>query len=355
MWAAHAACLTSWCCGCSKTANALKINLFTVYFYRLFLLSACCSLLYSQISLTMTITNPQNASIAPIAPISHVTIIGLGEVGGIFATALLKQGVAVRYFDRQDKSALAATLGLAAASSLPQALAGAQLIIAAVTASQTEAVAQAVAAHISQDAFYLDVNSASPSAKQGCAAHINAAGGRYLECAIMTTVPPYGIAVPMLLGGPHAADGVAALSPLGFSATDQHAPYGTVSAVKLCRSVMIKGLEAMVTESYTAARHYGVEDQVIASLLETFPTIDWEKQGDYLFSRVIMHGARRSEEMHESARTVRDAGLKGLMPYAAAEQQAYIAAQRKAGVFADPMNLKPWRERADALLATVKA
>jgi 3-hydroxyisobutyrate dehydrogenase-like beta-hydroxyacid dehydrogenase len=288
-------------------------------------------------------------------PITHVALIGLGEVGGIFAAALLKQGVKVTYHDRQDKSAFAATLGLQASSNMSTALSGAQLVIAAVTASQTESVAQAAASYLAKDAFYLDVNSASPSAKQGCATLINAAGGQYLECAIMTTVPPYGIKVPMLLGGPHAAAGVAALSPLGFAATDQHAPYGTVSAVKLCRSVMIKGLEAMVTESFTAARHYGVEDQVIASLVETFPTIDWEHQGDYLFSRVIMHGARRSEEMFESARTVRDAGIKGLMPFAAAEQQAFIAAQRKAGVFEDPMQLKPWRERADALLAAVKA
>jgi 3-hydroxyisobutyrate dehydrogenase-like beta-hydroxyacid dehydrogenase len=285
---------------------------------------------------------------------TRIAIIGFGEVGSIFGTALVQAGHTVIAYDRQDKSALAATLGVTSATSVALAVADAQLVISAVTASQTEPVAQAVAPHITKDAFYLDFNSASPSAKQGCAALINAAGGRYLECAVMTTVPPYGIKVPMLLGGPHVAAAMDLLTALGFSATNQNVPYGTVSAVKLCRSVMIKGLEAMVTESYTAARHYGVEDQVIASLAETFPQIDWEKQGDYLFSRVIMHGARRSEEMFESARTVRDAGIKGLMPYAAAEQQAFIAAQRKAGVFEDPMNLKPWRERADALLRAVK-
>jgi 3-hydroxyisobutyrate dehydrogenase-like beta-hydroxyacid dehydrogenase len=286
---------------------------------------------------------------------THIAIIGLGEVGGIFGAALVKAGHTVTAYDRQDKRAFAATIGVQTTSGLPQAIAAAQLVISAVTASQTEPVAMAVAPHIAKGAFYLDFNSASPSAKQGCAALINAAGGRYLECAVMTTVPPYGIKVPMLLGGPHVAAAMDLLSTLGFSATNQHVPYGTVSAVKLCRSVMIKGLEAMVTESFTAARHYGVEDQVLASLVETFPQIDWEKQGDYLFSRVIMHGARRSEEMFESARTVRDAGLKGLMPFAAAEQQAFIAAQRQAGVFEDPMNLKPWRERADALLSVLKA
>ncbi len=288
---------------------------------------------------------------------THIAIIGFGEVGSIFAAALVKAGHIVSTYDRQDKSALAATLGVQASANAAAAVAQAQLVISAVTASQTEAVAQMVAPHIAKGAFYLDFNSASPSAKQGCAAMINAAGGRYLECAVMTTVPPYGIAVPMLLGGPHVAAAQALLLELGFSGagkqTVAYPNYGTVSAIKLCRSVMIKGLEAMVTESYTAARHYGVEDQVIASLVETFPQIDWEAQGDYLFSRVIMHGARRSEEMFESARTVRDAGIQGLMPYAAAEQQAFIAQHRKAGVFDEPMNLKPWRERADALLKSV--
>ncbi len=298
----------------------------------------------------MTQSSQKHSNFIP----TRIAIIGFGEVGSIFGAALAQAGHTVISYDRQDKSALAATLGVIAASSVALAVADAQLVISAVTASQTEPVAQAVAPHIAQGTFYLDFNSASPSAKQACAALINASGGRYLECAVMTAVPPYGIKVPMLLGGPHVATAMDLLTELGFSASNQNVPYGTVSAIKLCRSVMIKGLEAMVTESYTAARHYGVEDQVIASLVETFPQIDWEKQGDYLFSRVITHGARRSEEMFESARTVRDAGIQGLMPYAAAEQQAFIAAQRKTGMFEDPMNLKPWRERADALLRAVK-
>ncbi len=284
---------------------------------------------------------------------THIAIIGLGEVGGIFGAALVQQGIKVTAYDKQDKSAFAATIGVQAASSMQQALQGASLVIAAVTASQTEAVAQAAATCIEKDAVYLDVNSASPSAKQACAAVINAAGGRYVETAVMTSVPPYGIKVPMLLGGPHAAAALPPLTACGFAAVNQHADYGTVSAVKMCRSVMIKGLEALVIESFTAAQHYGVEDQVIASLVETFPQIDWEKQGDYFFSRVIMHGARRSEEMFESARTVQDTKLGGLMPYATAQTQAAIAQHRKEGVFDAPTTLKPWRERSAQLLKAV--
>jgi 3-hydroxyisobutyrate dehydrogenase-like beta-hydroxyacid dehydrogenase len=61
-------------------------------------------------------------------------------------------------------------------------------------------------------------------------------------------------------------------------------------ATKMCRSILIKGLKAMVIESFTAARHSGVEDALLASLTQAFPGIDWERQGSYLFQRVIQHG-----------------------------------------------------------------
>jgi hypothetical protein len=88
---------------------------------------------------------------------------------------------------------------------------------------------------------------------------------------------------------------------------------------------------------------------VLASLAETYPQFDWEKQGDYLFSRVIQHGRRRAEEMRASAQMIDTTGVGGIMAGAAAQRQAAVAAQRAAGAFTDPMNSKPWRERADEM------
>jgi hypothetical protein len=108
---------------------------------------------------------------------------------------------------------------------------------------------------------------------------------------------------------------------------------GVASATKMCRSVMIKGLEAMVIESFTTARHYGVEDAVVASLYETFPGIDWEKQAAYFFQRVIEHGRRRSEEVREVAETVRDAGLTPWSASGTAERRpGWPTGQTKAGL-----------------------
>jgi 3-hydroxyisobutyrate dehydrogenase-like beta-hydroxyacid dehydrogenase len=229
------------------------------------------------------------------------------------------------------------------------ALSDCTLIFSAVTADQALSAARALAARNLARALVVDVNSAAPQIKIECAALVAAAGGTYVEAAVMTSVPPHGIRVPMLLGGAHAAEAEKLLRALGFVADTVSADLGIASAIKLCRSVIIKGLEALVIESFTTARRLGVEQQVLASLRETYPQFDWEKQGDYLFSRVIQHGKRRAEEMRASAQMIDAAGVGGVMAGAIAQRQAAVAAQRAAGAFADPMNPKPWRERADEL------
>lgn len=291
------------------------------------------------------------------------TLIGYGEVGRILAEDLRAQGVEVTAFDLKlhgpaadPLQAHAATHGVVMAASHAQAVAGAELVISAVTASQTLAVAHAAASGFASGAFFLDFNSASPGAKAQAAQVVNAAGGRYVEGAVMTSVPPYRIRVPLLLGGPEAAALEPLLNALGFAAKVASEQLGVASATKMCRSIMIKGLEAMVIESFTTARHYGVEDAVIASLQETFPGIDWEKQGAYFFQRVIEHGRRRSEEVREVAQTVREAGLEPWSAAGTAERQAWVADLGDAGVFGqrgEPgfARSSDWRVEADRLLA----
>ena len=118
---------------------------------------------------------------------------------------------------------------------------------------------------------------------------------------------------------------------------------GVASAIKMCRSIMIKGMEALVIESYATARHYGVESYVLPTLEETFPQIDWERTGAYFFSRVAQHGKRRAEEMRESARTVQEAGFAPIMATAIAEKHDWVAAQARAGTFRDMPTDAPWQ------------
>ena len=232
-------------------------------------------------------------------------------------------------------------------------------MVSAVTASQAVQVAEDVVPGLARGSFFLDFNSASPGAKIRAAGIVNAAGGRYVEGAVMTSIPPYRIKVPLLLGGPDAAALMAPLNALGFASKVASEKLGVASATKMCRSVMIKGFEAMVIESFTTARAYGVEDAVLASLKETFPGIDWEKQGAYFFQRVIEHGRRRSEEVREVAQTVREIGLDPWSASGTAERQAWVADLADQGLFGAKgtkgfARSADWRIEADRILAREK-
>ena len=206
-------------------------------------------------------------------------VIGFGEVGQILAQDLAAAGCDVTglfdpKFDQPDSIPSKAAVGpFRPSASAHDAVKGAQLIISAVTAEQGLQAAQSVVGAIEPDAFFVDINSVSPGIKRASAEAVNAAGGRYVEAAVMTAVPPHRIKSPMLLGGPHAAAFLEIAAPLGFSAKLYSTEYGKASAVKMCRSVMIKGMEALITESCLTARRLGVEKDVLASLGEPCPCL----------------------------------------------------------------------------------
>lgn len=290
----------------------------------------------------------------------NLGFIGFGEVGGILSRAVRERGVAwVGAWDvlladpaaASQMRARAAECGVDACLSLEDLLAQAGVVISAVTAANALDAAHEAAKSIRPGTYFLDLNSASPATKAKAARLIDAAGAHYVEAGVMTSVPPYGIRVPMLLGGERAPALAEKLRPLGFEMKVVSESIGVASAIKMCRSIFIKGLEAIVIESYTTARRYGVEQQVLASFAETYPELDWERQGSYLFSRVVRHGKRRAEEMREAASTVREAGFEPWMSAATAEKQDSIAALAKSGAFRELASDCSWRDYADRIIA----
>ncbi len=262
--------------------------------------------------------------------IKRVAIIGFGEVGRVLSAEL---SVGVHAYDRDPAKDTRYSTAEAAVSD-------ADLVISAVTAAQTVAAAATVAPHIKRGAWYMDLNSASPEAKIQAAVAIGGAGGRYVEVAVMSPIEPKRLASPMLLGGPHAEAFAPLALALGFSAARFYSDVpGKAAATKLCRSVMIKGLEALISESLLSARYYGVEDTVLESLDNLFPHADWPGYARYMISRTLEHGTRRAEEMREAARTVAEAGLTPWMSEAAAERQAWAPALASAASHQDLKDL----------------
>jgi 3-hydroxyisobutyrate dehydrogenase len=287
----------------------------------------------------------------------RIAFIGFGEVGSILARDLRAAGHEVvaafdpAFADRTSKASrnLAAS-GVARAGSAPEAAAGAEVVLCCVTAGSALAAAQSVAGGVAHAPFVVDVNSVSPGTKREACDAVTAAGGRYVEAAVMTSVPPKGIRSPTLIGGPHAAAFLPVASALGMQVEVFSDEVGGASSVKMCRSIMIKGMEATITECMLTARRYGVEKQVLASLADTLPHESWPDLARYMMSRALIHGRRRAEEVREVSRTVAEAGLEPMQAPATALRQDW-AADRGAELPAEILATKDLATLLDAVLA----
>lgn len=263
--------------------------------------------------------------------IARIAFIGFGEVGQSLAQALKGTSAFSAYdpkFVAGDTATLDAAqrLDVAVRHAATDAADNADLVISAVTAAQTVTAISSIAASVKTNAWVLDVNSASPEAKIAAAKMIHASGARYIESSIMAPINPKRLAAPILLGGPHAATFESVAADLGFTNAQFYSDIpGKAAAAKLCRSVVVKGIEALIAESLLAARHYGVEDHVLASLDNLFPHEDWRAYAQYMIGRSLLHGQRRAEEMHEAARTVSDANVSPWMSNATVLRQAWAS------------------------------
>lgn len=262
-----------------------------------------------------------------------ICLIGFGEVGQILAADLAAGGAGELtawdvLFPVAGSGPARAVAGSAAraAPSAAAAASRAELVISAVTAARDIEAASAAAAGMAPDAWFLDLNSVSPSVKQHAARLIAERRGRYVEAAVMAPVPPKRLATSMLLGGPHAAEFLPIAHRLGFAGAQVFSSeIGRASAAKMCRSVLVKGMEALLAESLLAARRYGVDEAVLASMRDVLPATDWRAVARYMISRSLRHGARRAEEMREVVRTLSDAGIEPSMSVACVDRQDWAA------------------------------
>jgi 3-hydroxyisobutyrate dehydrogenase-like beta-hydroxyacid dehydrogenase len=269
----------------------------------------------------------------------RIGLIGLGEVGQVLASDLHRSGgVALCAWDRlfavegSEPRQAARSLGFVkAASSMAEAVSGSSMVISAVTAGECRAAAGEAAPALTLGALYLDLNSVSPRTRTEAARTIEAAAGRYVEAAVMSPIAPKRIASPMWLGGPHAGAFLPLAQSLGFAGAKVYSDaIGAASAAKMCRSVIIKGMEALLAESLLTARRHGVEDAVLASLQDLFPVGDWRALARYMISRSLQHGRRRAEEMREAVKTVAEAGFEPWMSRGSVERQEWAAAHAEA-------------------------
>lgn len=249
-----------------------------------------------------------------------VTLIGFGEAGTTFTRAG-QWGKAARAYDiAPARAAAMAECAVVPSDNAGEALRGAFLVLSLVTADQALEAAGAAAPAIERGALYCDMNSVSPGTKRQAAALIEAAGARYVDVAVMAPVNPGRLAVPLLVSGPFADEGLTALAGLGFTQVRLVGDrIGQASTIKMLRSVIYKGMEALTAECLIACARAGVTEEVLGSFGG-----DWATGADYRLDRMIVHGRRRAAEMREAARTLEELGVDPLMTRGTVERQDRI-------------------------------
>ncbi len=239
---------------------------------------------------------------------NRLALIGYGEAGRTFAGAAGWENGA-RVFDIAPLADVMAADGVTACNSMSDSVADVPIVLCLVTADSALGVAEKAAPMLSQGALFCDMNSIAPDTKRAAAKAVEAAGGRYLDVAVMAPVNPARLNVPLLVSGPHAQDGAAALADLGFNniriVGDD---VGRASTIKMLRSVMYKGVEALTAECLIACERAGVTDEVLASFGN-----DWSENADYRLDRMLVHGLRRSAEMVESSQTLLLLGVSPML------------------------------------------
>jgi 3-hydroxyisobutyrate dehydrogenase-like beta-hydroxyacid dehydrogenase len=266
--------------------------------------------------------------IAMPADAPKLCFIGFGEAGQAMAAGLRDAGVSdivawdvlLPEADGQRLRQAGETIGVRLASSVADAVRGADMVISAVTAASSLEAAQSVRAHLAGQPFFLDVNSVSPGRKQETARALGDTA-RYVDVAVLAPIYPARHQTPMLLAGPHADAIAPRLAALGMRAPVAGAEVGAAAAIKMVRSVMIKGIEALTLECFLAAARAGVIDEVAASMKNNYPGLDWAKVVPYNLERMASHGERRAAEMEEVADTLRELGVDPLMTAATVKRQ----------------------------------
>ena len=258
----------------------------------------------------------------------RISFIGFGEAGQAIAAGLHDEGVErmaawdilFPHSAGERLGQAAAPIGVRCATSAADAVRNADIVISAVTAASSVEAAQSIKAHLAEKPYVLDINSVSPGRKQQTAKLLGNSA-RYVDVAVLAPIYPARHKTPMLLAGAEAEAIAPTLAALGMRASIAGAEIGAAAAIKMVRSVMIKGIEALTLECFLAAARAGVIDEVANSMKNNYPGLDWAKIVPYNLERMASHGERRAAEMEEVADTLRELGVEPLMTTATVKRQ----------------------------------
>ena len=238
-----------------------------------------------------------------------VAVLGLGEAGGRLAADLAAAGVEVRGYDPAVPGEL---------DDARSAVAGAGIVLSLTGAAAALAAATDALPALREGALYADLNTAAPALKREIAALAAGHGARFADVALLGPVPARGLRTPVVVSGTGARAFARMFEPLGMPVDVVSDEAGDAAAMKLLRSVFMKGLAASAIESLEAAERSGHAAWLTEEIAEVIgrPLLDRLVEG----SRT--HAARRVDEMEAASALLRELGVE---PRIAAASAALLA------------------------------
>jgi 3-hydroxyisobutyrate dehydrogenase-like beta-hydroxyacid dehydrogenase len=231
-------------------------------------------------------------------------ILGLGEAGSAFASGLAAGAREVRGFDPADVGAVPGTVICATPA---EAVADADVVLAFTHAAQALDAARSAVGQMRPGAFYADMATGDAGLKREIADLARGQGLRFVDGAIMNPVPLRGVATPVELAGDDPGELAALLTPAGMRVTVVSTEPGVAATRKLLRSIVVKGLSALLIESLRAAEKTGQDEWFREHLSEVLTGID-DEFINRLVTGTVKHRVRRVHEMEAVVSMLRDLG-----------------------------------------------
>lgn len=264
--------------------------------------------------------------------LNHVAVIGFGEAGSHFAAGpreanldLVISAYDIRFPVEPELCRKTEAIAVTPIGPVDATIVEADLVLSFVVAKQSVTVAEISARGMRDGQFYVDCNSASPQMKEQVAAVFTGTNVKVVDSGVMSALPGNRHTVPMTFSGPDAIEAADLLNALGCVVDTMDGAVGAASALKMMRSVTMKGIDAVLLEFVQGARHYGVTEAVLASMSDSYPGVDWVARAPRSISRASEHAARRASEMREVSETLRAVGVEPLMSEAASRRIAEVA------------------------------
>jgi len=248
----------------------------------------------------------------------RIAVLGLGEAGGRMAADLAAAGVEVRGFDPDPARDVRS---ISRAPDAASAAIGCDVVLSVNSARAALDAAKAALPGLQASCIYADANTASPELKRELAALAAEAGAGFADVALLGPIPTRGLFAPVLVSGAAAQAFAGLFAPLGMPVEVVSDEAGDAAALKLVRSVFMKGLAAAVVESMQAAEAMGraawLEQEIEALIGRSF--LERALEG----SR--KHAVRRVEEMEAARDLLLELGVEPVIATASAAQLAELA------------------------------